>query len=99
MHYGIVSDCPHRERLWYTGDGQLTCNAAMLLLDSRRLYRKWIRDILDSQDPNTGHVQHTAPFYGGGGGPGGWGGAVVIVPYTFYRHFKDRELLAECWPH
>lgn len=99
MHYGIVSDCPHRERLGYTGDGQLTCNAAMLLLDSRRLYRKWIRDILDSQDPNTGHVQHTAPFYGGGGGPGGWGGAVVIVPYTFYRHFKDRELLAECWPH
>ena len=99
MHCGVVSDCPHRERLGYTGDGQLTCNAAMLLMDSRELYRKWIGDIMDCQDVNTGHVQHTAPFYGGGGGPGGWGCAVVHVPYTYYRHYGDAELLRECWPH
>lgn len=78
---GMSLSCPHRERLGYTGDGQITAPAAMLLLDSREFYRKWIRDILDSQDPDTGHVQHTAPFMGGGGGPGGWGSAVIIVPY------------------
>ncbi|MBQ7839351.1 MAG: family 78 glycoside hydrolase catalytic domain [Lachnospiraceae bacterium] len=98
-HYGVVSDCPHRERLGYTGDGQLTCRAGMMLLGSRELYRKWIQDIMDCQDVNSGHVQHTAPFYGGGGGPGGWGGAVVIVPWQFYMQYGELSVLAKCWPH
>ena len=99
MHYGIVSDCPHRERLGYTGDGQITCNAAMLTLGCRDLYKKWIYDIMDCQCPETGHVQHTAPFYGGGGGPGGWGSAVVIVPFQYYMHYGDVDILKECYPY
>jgi len=98
-HHGVVTDCPHRERLGYTGDGQLACKAGMMLFDSRELYRKWIRDIMDCQDMQSGHVQHTAPFYGGGGGPGGWGGAVVLVPWQFYLQYGDEEILKECWPH
>lgn len=95
MHGGIPSDCPHRERLGYTGDGQVCAPAAMLMLDSRSFYRKWIRDIFDSQDKTTGHVNHTAPFAGGGGGPGAWGGAAITVPYHYYRQFGDRAPLAE----
>lgn len=98
MHGSFPSDCPHRERLGYTGDGQITAPTAMLLLDTREFYRKWIRDILDCQDPDTGHVQHTAPFMGGGGGPGGWGCAIVIVPYHFWQSFGETELLRECYP-
>lgn len=98
-HHGVVTDCPHRERLGYTGDGQLACKAGMMFFDSRELYRKWIRDIMDCQDMESGHVQHTAPFYGGGGGPGGWGGAVVLVPWQFYRQYGDVSMLRECWPH
>ncbi len=92
LHGGVPSDCPHRERLGYTGDGQLTADTAMLLWDMESFYRKWYRDILDGQCRLTGHVQHTAPFYGGGGGPGVWGGAVVFLPYTLYRHTGDRAL-------
>lgn len=99
MHTGVVSDCPHRERLGYTGDGQLTADTAMLLLDGEDFYRKWIIDILDCQDIKNGHVQHTAPYYGGGGGPGGWGSAIVLVPYFHYMHYRDRALLARCYPH
>ena len=95
MHGSIPSDCPHRERLGYTGDGQLTCDAVMTQLDAESFYRKWIYDICDCQDKNTGHVQHTAPFQGGGGGPAGWGGAIINVPYAFYRHYGDREFLSE----
>lgn len=98
MHGGVPSDCPHRERLGYTGDGQVTCESAMLLLDSRTFYEKWIGDLLDCQDPLSGHVQHTAPFMGGGGGPGGWGCAIVVVPYRYYRHYGDAGMLAQCYP-
>ena len=97
MHGGVPSDCPHRERLGYTGDGQVCAPAAMLTLDSREFYRKWIRDILDCQDVYGGHVQHTAPFMGGGGGPGGWGCAIVLVPYAYYLRYGGKEILEQCY--
>ena len=99
MHDGFPSDCPHRERLGYTGDGQITASAAMTMFDCEAFYRKWIRDICDCQNIDNGHVQHTAPFYGGGGGPVGWGGAVVQVPYAFYMHYGDESLVQEVLPH
>ncbi len=61
MHSGVPSDCPHRERLGYTGDGQLCAETAMMMLDSREFYRKWLYDIADSQCRKTGHIPHTAP--------------------------------------
>ena len=97
MHGGVPSDCPHRERLGYTGDGQVCAEAAMLTIDSREFYRKWIRDILDCQDITGGHVQHTAPFMGGGGGPGGWGCAIVLVPYAYYRRYGEVQMLQICY--
>lgn len=99
IHGCVPSDCPHRERLGYTGDGQITAPTVMTLLDAQGMYRKWIRDILDCQDKLTGHVQHTAPLMGGGGGPGGWGCAMVIVPDEYDRRYDDRVLLAECYPY
>lgn len=95
MHGGVISDCPHRERLGYTGDGQLTVDVGLLTLDSLSFYEKWMLDIALCQDKKTGHVQHTAPFMGGGGGPGGWGGAIVIVPYMLYLHSGKREILED----
>lgn len=94
-HGCIPSDCPHRERLGYTGDGQLTAETAMLLLDAKELYRKWYQDILDSQGKETGHIPHTAPFLGGGGGPGGWGCAVYQVPLAWAKIYGDDSLLVQ----
>lgn len=98
MHCGVPSDCPHIERLGYTGDGQLCAEAAMLMLDSREFYRKWMEDISDCQDVHNGHVQHTAPFMGGGGGPAAWGGAIVVVPWVFYRCYGEKSVLERFLP-
>lgn len=98
MHAGIPSDCPHLERLGYTGDGELMCETAMLLLDAKRFYRKWLEDIADSQDTVSGHVQYTAPYFRCGGGPGGWGSAIIEVPYTYYQLYGDRTVLEEFLP-
>ena len=97
FHTSVPSDCPHRERLGYTGDGQVASEASMLSLDAEAAYRKWIQDILDCQNTENGHIQHTAPFMGGGGGPGGWGCAVVVVPYNFYKIYGDRTMLERTW--
>ncbi|NMP37819.1 MAG: GNAT family N-acetyltransferase [Clostridiales bacterium] len=98
VHCCVPSDCPHRERLGYTGDGQLASAAVMTCFDAKGMYKKWMRDVADSQDIFAGHVQHTAPFYGGGGGPGGWGGAICIVPWNYYRFYGDSSVLAEYYP-
>lgn len=95
IHCGVPSDCPHRERLGYTGDGQLTAGSAMYLADCRSFYRKWIRDIADCQCRKSGHIQHSAPFGGGGGGPAGWGGAIIIVPWQYYLHYGESDILEQ----
>ena len=99
LHNCIPSDCPHRERLGYTGDGQITAKTAMMTLDMKGAYHKWIWDILDCQDIIGGHVQHTAPLMGGGGGPGGWGCAMIILPDEYDKHYDDKAFLEECYPH
>mgnify|MGYP003292360206 CR=1 FL=1 len=93
MHTGHPSDCPHLERRGYTGDGQLTCNAALTVLGARAFYEKWMQDIGDCQDTVSGHIQYTAPYIRSGGGPGGWGCAIVEVPYQLYLHYGDKEVL------
>lgn len=93
MHTGHPSDCPHIERRGYTGDGQLTCNAALYVLDAKAFYEKWAQDIADCQDTLSGHIQYTAPYISSGGGPGGWGCAIVEVPYQLYKHYGDVKIL------
>ncbi len=95
MHRGIPSDCPHIERLGYTGDGQNICRSALHTLSAESFYRKWIGDISDCQDRKTGHVQYTAPYIHAGGGPGGWGSAIITVPYEFWKYYGDKSVLTE----
>lgn len=99
IHCCVPSDCPHRERLGYTGDGQLTARACMSVFQAKGLYEKWIRDIADCQGIESGHVQHTAPFYGGGGGPGGWGCAIVSVVWDFYEFTGEESILKRYYMH
>lgn len=93
MHIGHPMDCPHIERRGYTGDGQVTCHAALSVFDAKAFYEKWLQDIADGQDLISGHIQYTAPYYPCWGGPGGWGSAIVEVPYQMYRHFGDVKYL------
>lgn len=98
MHRGIPSDCPHIERLGYTGDGQNVCRSALMTLDAKEFYKKWIGDIADCQDKISGRVQYTAPFFYCGGGPGGWGCAITVVPYEYYKYYGDDTYIRQLYP-
>lgn len=94
MHGSIASDCPHRERSAYTGDGQVTCVTVMHNFDTRTFYNKWIRDIRGSQTTD-GYIPNGAPWQPGCGGGVGWGAAMEIMPWEFYRHYGDERLLEQ----
>jgi alpha-L-rhamnosidase len=93
MHGGIASDCPHRERSPYTGDGQVSCVTVMYNFDARAFYTKWIQDILGSQNPETGYVPNGAPWQPGCGGGVAWGAAMNIMPWEYYLQYGDIDLL------
>ena len=95
LHGCVPMDCPHRERLGYTGDGELSSLSMMYNFDAYHMYSKWIDDILDSQNQKTGFVPHTAPFNGGGGGPA-WGSSVAVVPWNMYMQYGDKGILKKC---
>ncbi|MES2376871.1 MAG: family 78 glycoside hydrolase catalytic domain [Bacteroidota bacterium] len=94
LHGSLSSDCPHRERLGYTGDGQVAMESAVLSFNMPQFYRKWFNDMDDARNHKTGFVTHTAPFAGGGGGPA-WGSAYVIMPWLYFNYYGDTTLLKQ----
>ena len=98
MHGGVASDCPHRERAPYTGDGQVAMNTVMANFDAAAFYRKWMRDMRDAQNVETGYVPNGAPWQPGCGGGVAWGAAMNVMPWEFYKHYGDRRVLEENYP-
>lgn len=93
-HGGLASDCPHRERSGYTGDGQVSAAAVMEYFDAAAFYRKWVRDMNDCQNVKTGHVPNVVPTNNGAGGIS-WGAAIGIIPWEYYLHYGDASILAD----
>lgn len=94
VHGSVMSDCPHRERSAYTGDGQVACVTVMHNFDAAAFYTKWIRDIADAQNTETGYVPNGAPWQPGCGGGVAWGAAMNIMPWEFYLHYGDWDMLS-----
>ncbi len=94
VHGGLPSDCPHRERRGYTGDGQISAKAAIYNFDMAQFYTKWLNDIRDAQNHKTGYVPNTTPYQDGGGGTA-WGSAYIIIPWYMYQYYGDTRILSE----
>lgn len=93
MHGCIASDCPHRERAPYTGDGQIAAAMVMLNFDAAAFYQKWVRDMRDAQNPFSGYVPNGAPWQPACGGGVAWGAAMNIIPWEYYLQYGDRQML------
>ncbi len=101
-YLSVPTDCPQRnERLGWMADTQVFCEAGGFNADTRAFFRKWLRDVRDTQAPNGGYPG-VAPDAQYGSGPSdmmriGWADAGVIVPYQVWKQFGDRAILAESW--
>ena len=93
MHSGVASNCPHRERLPYTGDGEVAMAAVLSSFDAESFYNKWIEDVIGSQNPETGYVPNGAPWEPMCGGGPGWGAAICVMPWEYYLRYGDKAVL------
>ncbi len=95
MHGGIASDCPHRERSPYTGDGQVTCITVLHNYNARNFYQKWVQDMLGAQIPETGYIPNGAPWQPGCGGGPAWGAAICEIPWQYYVLYGATDMLED----
>ncbi|MDO4365861.1 MAG: family 78 glycoside hydrolase catalytic domain [bacterium] len=98
-YLSVPTDCPQRnERLGWTADTQVFCEAGAFNADTTAFFHKWMRDMVDSRDADGGFPS-VAPFaqYGNETFNLGWADAGVIVPWTVWKQFGDTRILAENW--
>ena len=92
----VPTDCPQRdERLGWTGDTQIFSRTALYQSDSKDFYRKWMRDMRNTQRED-GAYPDIAPWSNFWGfGTAAWGDAGVIVPWNVYDMTGDKTILEE----
>ncbi len=105
-YLSVTTDCPQRnERLGWTADTQVFTETGTFFANTDRFFHKWMRDMRDTQSP-TGGFPGVAPMaqYGAGDGKGngdmmrlGWADAGIIVPWTVWKQFGDKDIVDENW--
>ncbi len=95
LHSGVESDCPHRERIPYTGDGQAVCSTVMHNFNGAAFFRSWFNTMRDTQDRETGYLPNAAPWCPGAGGGVAWGAALSIMPWEHYMNYGDKRVVDE----
>ncbi len=96
--YHYPTDCPHREKGAYTGDGQVVAEASLHDFRMGAFYTNWLQDMRDAQEEN-GRIPNTAPeLVGGMGGGVAWGSAYILIPWWMYQYYDDTRVLKEHYP-
>lgn len=103
----VPTDCPQRdERLGWTADAQIFSRTATYLMDTYNFYQKWLCDLAADQREDGG-VPHVIPDIEKGREEGNWllsqsphsaaawADAAVIVPWTVYLMYGDKEILRQ----
>ena len=103
-YHGYPTDCPHREKMGWTGDALLVAEAGLFNFDIVTSYLKWIDDFTDEQQPN-GQLPGIIPTSGWGytygrnpetrprGYGPQWEGAFMEIPWQMYRFTGDTTII------
>jgi len=97
----VTTDCPHREKLGWLEQTYLMGASMFYNYNLYPLYKKAVRDMIDSQTAD-GLVPDIAPEYvpfgGGFRDSPEWGSAAVILPYMVSQWYGDQSLITEAMP-
>ncbi len=106
--HSIPTDCPHREKIGWMGDGLVTMEEAIYNFDMMTFYTKWFHDMMDAQEAD-GHEPPIVPNPGWNWAtsmknPEGvipvfsdpwWGGALIVAPWKLYQYYGDERYLEQ----
>lgn len=95
--YYFPTDCPHREKVGWTGDAALSAEHMLMTMRVGDSFREWLRNIRAAQREN-GDLPGMVPAcdwpYQWNDGPV-WDAALTAIPYYTYKYTGDREILSE----
>jgi alpha-L-rhamnosidase len=92
----VPTDCPQRdERLGWMGDTQIFSRAASYNADVLPFFRKWAKDVRDSQQADGTYPSVVPDTWNVGYGRTAWAEAGIIVPWNMYLMYGDSQLLDE----
>lgn len=102
-YHSYPTDCPHREKIGWTGDAHLVAEAGLFNFDAYSAYRKLLDDFADEQRPS-GDLPGIIPTSGWGytlgkgenrnlGYGPQWEGAYVLIAWQLYRYTADSSLI------
>ena len=93
-YHSIPTDCPHREKNGWTNDAWLSSNYSVILYDMKESYKKFIQDLVDTQN-SEGNISNIAPNskwgYVWGCGPS-TAICLFYIPYVIYMETGSEEL-------
>ena len=98
-YLSVPTDCPQRnERLGWTADTQVFTETGSFFANTSTFFHKWMRDMRDSQS-ELGGFPGVAPYaqYGNEMMRLGWADAGIIVPWTIWKQFGDKQIIEENW--
>ena len=98
-YLSVPTDCPQRnERLGWTADTQVFAETGTFFANTLQFFHKWMRDMRDSQN-ELGGFPGVAPYaqYGNEKMRLGWADAGIIVPWTVWKQFGDKQIIDENW--
>lgn len=98
----IPTDCPQRERVGWTGDMQVFAPASTFYMNTESFIRRWLKSVRINQHEN-GEVADYSPTpldgkssaFTGTYSSAGWGDAIIMVPWTLYERYGNKEILEE----
>lgn len=97
--FGVPTDCPQRtERMGWLNDMMARGECALFLFDEANLLRKWLRDIAEAQDPETGFVPMTAPCHWTPDKVDPVCSSFVETAWNLHLYCGERALLGELFP-
>lgn len=92
--HSVPTDCPQRdERLGWVNDMTARCEEGLYNFDMVRFYEKWLRDLADAQDPATGAIPDTAPYFFGGMPAYHVTSVYVLLPWLMYWFYEDKTAM------
>jgi alpha-L-rhamnosidase len=109
-YHGYPTDCPHREKMGWSGDALLVAETGLYNFDMVRAYLKWTDDFTDEQQPS-GQLPGIIPTSGWGytygkdpqtrdrGYGPQWEGAFMEIPWQMYLFTGDTSIITRYYGH